>query len=678
MAHDIHEPGAMLAAAKFVGQSPCWQALLRCRLRFFSHYRLSTRRDHATLGFRQQLFRNMAATDDSAATQPESKAVSTSAGDLRALWPLVRQHPVLFAIWLASLAIASLATLTLPVASAQLIDGGFSQGNAAQIDRDFLTLFGVTLLLALAGTARYVFASLLGERVVASLRERLYVRLLSLDAAFHDRNRSGELLSRLTSDVELLRFLLTFAFSGVLRGVVMMIGAIVMLFVTSPQLAVYVLLAIPMAVLPSALGGRRLRILARAGQDRIADANALANETLSAVRTVQAHVREHHERRRFAAALEAAMTAARNRIQIQATLTLLAAVLSGGAILFVLWLGAHDVAAGRMSAGMLAQFVMYALLGGDALSSLAEVWNDFQRASGGMSRIIELLTQRAQIVAPADPVRLSRPLRGEIAFEDVTFHYPERQDTPSLERFSLRVRPGETVALVGPSGAGKSTVFSLLLRFHDPDRGAIGVDGVTLTRLDPAELREAIALVPQQPALFAVSARDNIRYGNLAADEAALEAAVEAAQAADFLAALPQGLDTDLGERGARLSGGQQQRIAIARALLKDAPILLLDEATSALDAHSEYAVQRALESLMRGRTTLVIAHRLATVLKADRIVVMDRGRIVAEGTHQSLVKQGGLYEELARLQFLDSEGRMRDGDGAVADIDTARISDRI
>ena len=600
--------------------------------------------------------------DDTITTQ---QATSTATSDLRALWPLVHRHPWLFAIWLVSLAVATIATLTLPVASSQLIDGGFGQGDLSRIDRDFLALLGIILVLALAGTARYVFAALLGERVVASLRERLYVRLLTLDAAFHDRNRSGELVSRLTSDVEFLRFLLTFAVSGLLRSVVMMIGAIAMLFATNAQLALYVLLAIPLAVLPSILGGRRLRGLARTGQDRIADANALANETLSAVRTVQAHVREDHEHGRFATMLEAALSAARHRIQAQAALTLLAGILGSGAILFVLWLGAHDVAAGRMSVGALTQFVMYALLGGDAVSGLAEVWNDVQRASGGMSRITELLAQSAAIVAPTNPERLPQPVRGDIVFEDVTFHYPQRQDTPSLERFSLRVRPGETVALVGPSGAGKSTVFSLLLRFHDPGAGLIRVDGVPLTRLDPAELRGAVALVPQQPTLFAVSARDNIRYGNLAADEAAFEAAVRAAQAADFLAALPQGLDTDLGERGSRLSGGQQQRIAIARALLKNAPILLLDEATSALDAHSEHAVQRALESLMHGRTTLVIAHRLATVLKADRIVVMDRGRIVAEGTHQSLMAQGGLYEELARLQFLDGSDNRRDRDGS-------------
>lgn len=604
--------------------------------------------------------------DDHTATDRTAPAT----GDLRALWPLVRRHPWLFAIWLISLAVATVATLTLPVTSAQLIDGGFAQGDPARIDRDFLALFGVMLLLALASTARYIFAALLGERVVASLRERLYMRLLTLDAAFHDRNRSGELVSRLTSDVEFLRFLLTFAVSGLLRSVAMTVGAVAMLFATNAPLAFYALLAIPLAVLPSIVGGRRLRDLARAGQDRIADANALANETLSAVRTVQAHVREPHEHGRFVAALNAALSAARRRIQAQAVLTLLAASLSGGAMLFVLWLGAHDVAAGRMSAGTLTQFVMYALLGGDAVSGLAEVWNDFQRAAGGMSRITELLAQRAEIVAPTKPERLPRPVRGEIVFENVDFRYPQHPDTPALTGFDLRVRPGETVALVGPSGAGKSTVFSLLLRFHDPSEGAIRVDGVPLTQLDPAELRDAVALVPQQPTLFAVSARENIRYGNLEADAAALDAAIRAAQAADFLAELPRGLDTDLGERGARLSGGQQQRIAIARALLKDAPILLLDEATSALDAHSEHAVQRALESLMRGRTTLVIAHRLATVLMADRIVVMDRGRIVAEGTHRSLMAQGGLYEELARLQFLDGADRARRDEDAADAVD--------
>lgn len=597
------------------------------------------------------------------------EAAPAGKGDLRALWPLIGAHPWLFAIWLMSLAVATGATLLVPAAMASLIDGGFARGDTAQIDRDFLGMLGITLLLAVAGIARYIFASLLGERVVATLRERLYLRLLTLDAAFHDRNRSGELMSRLTSDVEFLRYLLSFAISGLLIGTTTAIGAIAMLFVTNARLASFALVAIPLAVLPSLLGGRRLRGLARAGQDRIADANALANETLSAVRTVQAHVREAHEHGRFAAALDAALVAARRRIQAQAALNGAGVVLGGGAVLCLLWFGVHDVAAGRMSPGALAQFVMYALLGGNAATSLADVWSDVQRATGGMSRITELLARQPQVRAPAQPEPLPRPVLGAIEFEDVCFHYPQRPDTPALSDFRLRVRPGETVALVGPSGAGKSTVFSLLLRFHDPDQGTIRLDGVPLARLDPAALRAAVALVPQQSTLFSVSARENIRYGRLDADDDALDAAIRAAQAHDFLAALPQGLDTELGERGTRLSGGQQQRIAIARALLKDAPILLLDEATSALDAHSEHAVQQALESLMRGRTTLVIAHRLATVLKADRIVVMDRGRIVAEGTHQSLMAQGGLYEELARLQFID---------GAERDVATANDAEAI
>ena len=568
------------------------------------------------------------------------------------LLPYLKPYRALIAGWLGFLALSSTATLTLPQAVRVMIDNGFTQANAAAINTSFLGLFVVAAVLAVATAARFFFVSLLGERIAADLRRHLFDHLLTLDQAFFERTRSGELVSRLAADTELVQTVVGSTLSVALRSVITLIGGAVLMTMTSPRLAGFTLLVIPAVVLPIVVFGRRVSRLSRESQDRIADASATASEALHAMHTVQAYTREPQESARYADAVQRALATARRRIATTGTLTALVILLTFGAITLVLWAGAKSVIAGSMAVGVLSQFVLYAVLAAGSVGALTEVWGQILRAAGALGRIGDLLDTRAEIRSPEPAQALPKALRGAIRFEQVEFRYPSRPDRAALHDFSLDVEPGHTIALVGPSGAGKTTVFQLLLRFHDPLTGRITLDGVDLRALALPELRGAFALVPQDPVLFGSSAADNIGFGRSGADREQIISAARAAEADDFLATLPQAYDSYLGERGVRLSGGQQQRIAIARALLRDAPVLLLDEATSSLDAQSEHLIQHALERLKQGRTTLVIAHRLATVQRADRIVVMDAGRIVAQGTHAELVQQDGLYAELARLQF--------------------------
>ena len=571
---------------------------------------------------------------------------------LNLLFPYFRRYRSLLGGWLAFLAVSSLATLSLPIAVRVMIDHGFAHADPATVDRSFMGLFAVAIVLAIATAARYFCVTVLGERVVADLRRELYAHLLTLDQPFYERTRVGELTSRLGTDTELVQTLVSSSMSVALRSVVTAVGGAVMLVQTSPRLAGYAALVIPVVILPIVLAGRRQQRLARANQDRIADAAAIANETLNSMYAVQAYAREPVEKQRYDSAIDRALATARRRIGQRAGLTALVILLIFGAITLALWAGARSVMGGGLDAGVLSQFVLYAVIAAGSVGGLTEIWSEISRANGAMERIGELLAARPDIASPATPAAMPAPLRGDIRFEHVEFRYPSRPEAPALHDLSLHVAPGETVALVGPSGAGKSTIFHLLLRFYDPQQGSIAVDGVNLRALELPALRGAIALVPQDTVIFGASAADNIRFGRTDAADPDVIAAARAAEAHEFISAQPQGYETYLGERGVRLSGGQQQRIAIARAILKNSPILLLDEATSNLDAQSEAAIQHALENLMRDRTTLVIAHRLATVQKADRIVVMDAGRIVAQGTHAELLRQGGLYSELARLQF--------------------------
>ena len=586
------------------------------------------------------------------AAAPAPAARSRSIKPLLGLVPFVMRYRARVVAALIALVVAAVATLAVPIAVRRMIDNGFDAHRAGLIDQYFGIMILVVAVLAGASAMRYYLVTSIGERVVADLRDAVFDRITILSAAFFDTAKSGELVSRLTADTTQIKAAVGASVSIALRNLVLFFGSTAMMVVTSARLSAFVLGAIPVIVLPLVAFGRMVRKRSRTAQDTLADASAYASELIGAVRTLQAFTNEKLARTRFRDAVERAYGAALYSIRARAMLTAIIIFLAASSVVVVLWVGAQDVLAGRTTAGTLSQFVLFAVFAASALGQLSEVWGELSQASGSAERLSEILRIEPEIKAPANPLPLPSPPRGEVGFDAVRFAYPLRPKALVLDGVTFDVRAGEKLAIVGPSGAGKSTIFHLLLRFYDPAGGAISFDGVRIADVDPHELRRRIALVPQDTAIFGASVADNIRFGKPDATMAEVARAAEQAAAAEFIARLPHGYETTLGERGVTLSGGQRQRIAIARAILRDAPLLLLDEATSSLDAESETLVQKALARLMQERTTLVIAHRLATVLSCDRILVMDQGHIVEQGTHDSLIAKGGLYARLARLQF--------------------------
>ena len=583
----------------------------------------------------------------------EEREKSKKIGALRSLQPFLSPYRGLMIAATLALVLTAMMSLTLPLAVRRVVDN-FNTDDSVLLDQYFIAALGIAALLAIGTGLRYALVTRLGERVVVDIRKAVFDRVIGMSPAFYEGILTGEVLSRITTDTTLIQSVLGSSISIALRNMLIFVGGLALMLLTSAKLTSLVLLIVPAVVVPILVLGRRLRVLSRENQDWIAASSGTASETLSSVQTVQAFTHEKASRAQFADVSEKSFDAARRRIWTRALMTVIVIFLVFTGIVGVLWIGANDVRAGSMTAGALVQFVIYSVMVAGSVAALSEIWGELQRAAGATERLVELLHTVDTVLDPAAPLTLPAPVRGEIVLDDVTFRYPSRPATAALDGIDLKINPGETVAFVGPSGAGKTTIIQLILRFYDPDSGQIRLDGIPLHDMERDGFRRFISIVPQDPVIFADSARENIRFGRPDATNAEVETAANAAAAHDFITALPDGYDSYVGERGVMLSGGQKQRIAIARAILRDAPVLLLDEATSALDAESERAVQQAVDALSAGRTTLIVAHRLATVKKADRIVVLDQGRIVATGPHDQLVAEGGLYARLARLQFTD------------------------